>query len=111
MAIYKVMEGATLSCTLGTATSLLQVPESHGIKLQGKKQATISDAKGNINIMPFGMCTKSYPPTPCVPAICLEWINGKKDFTVKNDLALLNICIVPCMSGGIIKIDDSGQIE
>ncbi|TCO67915.1 DUF4280 domain-containing protein [Marinisporobacter balticus] len=111
MAIYKVKEGATLSCTLGTATSELKVPQSHGARMQGKNQATIADHVGNVNIMSFSMCTRVYPPVACTPSIALKWINGKKDFKIRDELALLNICIVPCMHGGIIKIQQSGQSE
>ncbi|WP_129599950.1 DUF4280 domain-containing protein [Anaerophilus nitritogenes] len=109
--IYKVKEGAVLSCTFGTVTSKLKVPKNHGVSMQGKNQATIADHVGNVNIMPFAMCTKTQPPVPCIPSIMVKWINGKKDFKIKDELALLNICIVPCVKGGIIKIEQSGQIE
>ncbi|MDR2022920.1 MAG: DUF4280 domain-containing protein [Hungatella sp.] len=109
--IYNVKEGATLKCSLGTATSQLKVPQSHGASIQGRNQATIADHVGNVNILPFCMCTKTNPPVPCTPTIALKWINGKKDHQIQGEMALLNICIVPCMQGGIIKIDQSGQQE
>lgn len=62
-----------------------------------------SKASG-IAVALFQLCKKSNPPLPCTPVVCMPWIKGKKDFKVKNELALLNICIVPCMLGGIIKI-------
>lgn len=99
-----VLDGATLSCSLGTCTSKLKVPDTHGAGIKGKNQAVISDYIGNKNIMPFGSCTRTYPPVPCNPTICIKWINGKKDFKIKEELALLDICIVPCILGGIIKI-------
>lgn len=107
--IYNVMEGAILKCSIGTAASRLRVPQSHGASLQGKNQATIADHVGNVNIMPFGMCTKTNPPTPCNPSIAFQWINGKKDHQLQGEMALINTCIVPCMQGGIIKIERSGQ--
>ncbi len=102
--IWMVTEGATLECTLGTMTSELQIPMSHGSGISGKTQATILDNVVGKNILPFQLCKKSNPPIPCTPVVCMPWIRGKKDFKVKNELALLNICIVPCMLGGVIKI-------
>ncbi|MCL2337334.1 MAG: DUF4280 domain-containing protein [Firmicutes bacterium] len=110
--IYKVRAGATLSCTQGTATSQLQVPQSHGASVQGQNGATIADNVGNVNIMSFGMCVKKgAPPAPCIPTIVLNWINSNKDYQLRGTPALLNISIVPCVSGGIISIEQSGQRE
>ena len=102
--ISLITEGATLECTLGSATSKLQIPVSHGSEIKGKKQATIFDNKVVMNILTFQLCKKSNPPIPCTPVICMPWVMGKSDFKVKKELALLNICIVPCMLGGVIKI-------
>ena len=102
--IWMVTEGTTLECTMGTMTSKLQVPMTHGSGILGKNQATVSRWVVGKNILPFQLCKKSNPPIPCTPVVCMPWIRGKKDFKVKNELALLNICIVPCMLGGVIKI-------
>lgn len=107
--IYNVREGAALSCSMGTSISKLRVPQSHGASLQGKNQATVADCAGNVNIMPFGMCMKTDPPVPCSPATASKWVNGKKDYQLKGERALLNTCIVPCTRGGVIKIEESGQ--
>ena len=37
------MEGAVLTCSLGSTTRKLSVPISHGSKLNGKKQANIAE--------------------------------------------------------------------
>lgn len=63
-AIYSINEGATLRCSLGTAASQLKVPQNRGATVQGKNQATIADHVGNVNIMPFSMCTRVSPPVP-----------------------------------------------
>lgn len=102
--VWFVTEGATLECTLGSMTSKLQVPMSHGSTILGKNQATIFDYTVGKNILPFQLCKKSNPPIPCTPVICMPWVNGKKDFMVKKQMALLNNCMVPCMLGGVIKI-------
>lgn len=104
-----VSAGATLSCTLGTSTSKLEIPGKYGSGVHGKTPGVISDRIVNKNIMPFNMCTKTIPPVPCSPVICMDWVNGKKDIKIKNEMALIDICIVPCMMGGIIKIVSSGQ--
>ena len=109
MAIYDICEGATIQCTLGTATSALQVPQNHDSILKGKKQATIDDYKGNANIMPFGACARTLPPPPCSPTIVMPWLMGQADFKLRGQLSLLNICIVPCVYGGVISIVDPGQ--
>jgi hypothetical protein len=107
--IYDVKEGAKLSCSLGSSSSNLKVPNSHGVCIQGQNQAVISDNAGNVNIMPFGMCKRSNPPVPCTPTIVMKWLYGNKGHMIRGELVLLNICIVPCVFGGIIKIDQSGQ--
>lgn len=109
--VFNVKEGAVLSCSLGNCTSKLQVPISHGASVQGQNEATISDCKGGVNIMPFGTCCRVSPPVPCTPAIVLQWLLGKKDYMLGKEMALLNTCIVPCVNGGIIKIEQSGQVE
>lgn len=104
-----VISGAKLSCSLGTQDSNLCVPVSHGMKAKGENVALISDSKSNINIIPFCMCTKSYPPVPCTPTVAMQWINGKNDCTLGNIMLLLDRCIVTCSFGGIITIKDNGQ--
>jgi len=99
-------EGAGLICTLGTSKSKLRVVVNRGTSAKGKKTATIEDYKGNVNIPSFELCNRETPPIPCNPTTCIHWLNGKDDFTIRDELALLNICIVPCLYGGVIKIDD-----
>lgn len=107
--ISTVAEGATLECTLGTTTSKLQLPKSHDVLLKGKKQADISDSVGNVNIMPFGTCTRQSPPVPCTPTTCMKWVLFRPSHSIKNEPVLLDCCIIPCVLGGIIRIIDPGQ--
>lgn len=62
--IYNVKEGATLSCSLGSCTSKLQIPKGHGASIQGKNEACIMDNQVGVNIMPFGTCAKTNPTIP-----------------------------------------------
>lgn len=71
------MEGAVLTCSLGSTTRKLSVPISHGSKLNGKKQANIAERMKGLNIGSFGSCKKSSPPTPCSPAVMKNWVNSK----------------------------------
>ena len=104
-----VVEGATLECSLGVASSRLVVAPPHGIELRGKKRANIGDSKPFVNVPPFGACKITSPPKPCTPA-CAMWISGKADVLLQGLPALLNTDKLVCMAGGgLIKISDSGQ--
>jgi hypothetical protein len=74
--------------------------------MKGKNQATISDREGGENILSFSRCGRSTPPVACTPTILVDWLNGQNDFLVKTEKALLDVCIVPCAFGGIIRILD-----
>lgn len=109
--IYKVTSGAKLSCSLGSIQTKLQVPVSHGTVLQGKNEATVMDNKVGMNIIPFGTCSKCSPPVPCTPCFAMPWLLGKEHYKIRGEVGLLSNCILPCMSGGIVKIEASGQKE
>lgn len=128
MEMIIVKDGATLKCQYGVEKSKLKVPDHRGVLLKGGNQAIIKDAIVNKNIFSFKYCKKirnpdevigykedsdtkqKVPVRVCEPKIVLDWIDGQKDFTLMNELALLNICIVPCLDGGIISIEESGQL-
>lgn len=107
--IYKVLEGAKLSCTLGSSQTTLQVPIPHGAILKGQNEATIQDNKVGMNILPFGSCAKSSPPIPCTPCFSMPWLLAKPMFKIKGQPGLTSNCILPCMCGGIVKIENAGQ--
>jgi len=106
-----VVCGAKLSCTLGTAKSNLKMPISHGVFLKDIPQCNINDRVPLMNILSFGSCNRSVPPPPCIPATPLPWMN-KKDILlfINGSEALIKDAICSCSFGGIISIDDSGQI-
>lgn len=99
-----ILEGAILSCSLGTKTSELQVLKYHGCSVNGKYQANIADYIGNKNILSFQQCKRQVPYPVCSPSICMKWIYGQSDFLLDGEPALLKSCIVPCLNGGVIKI-------
>jgi hypothetical protein len=109
MSTEYVVEGATLECSMGVASSKLLVAPPHGIELRGKNRANIGDAKPFVNIIPFGACTVTSPPKPCTPA-CVMWSGGKTDTLLQGLPALLDTDKLVCTAGGgLISITDSGQ--
>ena len=119
---YVVM-GATLECSMGSASSKLIVLPVHRVQLKGKFRANISDGKPFVNILPFGQCKSlanpavasataaaqgTLTPMPCTP-VCTMWMGGKTNVLVDNMPALLNSDKIVCSFAGMIKINDSGQ--
>jgi len=104
-----VVEGATLTCTLGSNLNQLQIPNRRCILINGKKQANIADHIGRFNIISFGSCSRSIPPPPCINATINKWVNGKENGFVDDEQALLNTSINLCACGGVISIVNDGQ--
>lgn len=101
---YNVSEGAVLSCTLGTSSSPLCIPDSHGVSIGSRAEATTNDYKGGVNILSFGRCTKRYPTTVCQPVILSPWLLGNKGYEINGETVLMSNSILSCACGGIIKI-------
>ena len=121
-----VTSKATLKCSFGDKTSKLTVYPNRTVFLTEKPMANISDHISMYNIAPFGKChTTCNPPTgsataanhghltpmPCVPGTDTDWINGKDDYIIKGNSALLKSSYCRCKWGGIITITDDGQID
>lgn len=126
MADSYVTSGAKIKCSCGDKISTLTVyPDRTGF-LTEKPVANVSDHTSMYNIAPFGKChTTNYPPTgsatsanhgcltpmPCVPGTHSKWQNGKNDYIIKGDAALLKSSYCRCCYGGIITIVDDGQVD
>lgn len=119
-----VCSGATMRCTFGDRKSKLTVYPDRTVFLTGQPMANITDHTSLYNIAPFGKChTTKYPatgaataaahgkltPMPCVPGTVSNWINGKNDYIIKGDPALLKSSYCRCCYGGVITITDDGQ--
>ena len=104
-----VVEDATLTCSLGTRTNKLKIPNDHKVYLSGKRRANIGDHIGGENIMSFGSCRRAEPPPPCIMATVMKWIGGKDNVKVDDELALINTSINLCACGGVIRIRNDGQ--
>ncbi|WP_455663852.1 PAAR-like protein [Phocaeicola sp.] len=121
-----VTSKATLRCSCGDRTAKITVYPDRTVELTAKPTANISDHISMYNIAPFGKChTTNYPPTgaataankgkltpmPCVPGTDTNWINGKDDYIIKGNPALLKSSYCCCKWGGIITITDDGQVD
>ena len=80
-----VVNGAKVSCTMGTVDAPLRTTPGRRVKLRGKDRANIGDCKPMINVGPFGVCKTTQ--MPCVPA-CALWLNGKMNVLVQGLPAL-----------------------
>ncbi|WP_310603870.1 peptidoglycan-binding protein, partial [Anaerosporobacter sp.] len=104
-----VVEGATLKCSMGTITTKLKVPKSHGAQIQGKNQATVKDNVVKTNITSFGNC--SVTKQTCSPVIKETWKKSKSNYKLNNEQVLTKESCLPCVNKGIITIVDDGQKE
>ncbi len=121
-----VCSGATMKCTMGSSTAKLTVLPSRTVFLTGQPMANISDHLTMINLAPFGRCRSlGFPatasataahhghltPMPCMHNTPFPWMNGKNDYIVKGDPALLKTSTCQCMWGGTISIINDGQFD
>lgn len=121
-----VTSQATIKCSCGDRTVKLIVYPDRTVFLTGKPMANISDHISLYNIPPFGRChTTRYPatgaataankgkltPMPCIPGTVSDWINGKDDYLIKGEPALLKSSYCRCKWGGIIRFTDDGQVD
>lgn len=124
MADSYVCSGATMKCTMGTSTSRLTVLPIRTVFLTGQPMANISDHLTMVNLAPFGRCRSlGFPataaataahhghltPMPCMHNTPFPWMNGKNDYIVKGDPALLKSSTCQCMWGGTISLVTDGQ--
>lgn len=120
-----VCAGAIMKCTFGALPGRLVVLPDRTVWLAGQPMANIMDSKPVVNIPSFGPCSApTYPPTasataaamgtltpmPCVPGTSSPWVPGKPDLLVQNSPALLRSCKCMCQWGGVISIEQDGQI-
>lgn len=119
-----VCNGAQLTCSMGTASSVLVVLPEREIMLDGQPQANIMDHKPMTNIQPFGLCislanpvvaaaTAAHlgvlTPMPCVPNTTSPWVKGEEKLLLKNFPALCQDDTLSCAWAGTISITDCGQ--
>jgi hypothetical protein len=121
----QVCMGAMMTCSFGVAPSSLIVLPQNRVLTSNMPAANIMDNKPLVNIPPFGMCSSIANPTvaaattaalgvltpmPCIPATVAPWAPGSPTVLVGNIPALNNTCTLNCMWGGVITINQAGQL-
>lgn len=96
-----VVNGATISCTMGSQSGCLKVT-SHQVKLRGVNRANVED----VSVGSFGICKGT--EKPCVPS-CGKWIGGKNNVLLGGKPALHSQSKLVCTLGGVIHIGKDGQ--
>ena len=119
-----VCAGATLKCSMGTATSSLTVSSQTASTTPSMAAATTMDYTPLVNIMSFGMCSATTNPlviaataaasgvsTPatCIPATSSPWTPGSDVVTISNFAALTDDSTVMCTYLGTVEVTDAGQ--
>lgn len=121
-----VCSGAKIQCTFGEKDAKLSVYPDRTVSLTDLPMANITDRISLYHIASFGKCrTTKYPPTgsataahkgkltpmPCIPGTDTDWKNGKDDYLIKGNPALLKSSYCKCKWGGVITIVEDGQKE
>ena len=124
MADSYVCSGAIMRCTMGTSQAKLTVLPIRTVYLTGQPMANISDHVSFVNLAPFGRCrSMGFPatasataahhghltPMPCMHNTPFPWMDGKNDYIIKGDPALLKSSTCACIWGGTISLVTDGQ--
>lgn len=119
-----VITGATLKCSMGTATSSLTVLPDKKTDCDNQALASVQDHKPSINIAPFGMCRSmanpqvaaataaaqgTLTPQPCVPMTTSPWAPGSASVSVSNISVLTAASKCNCQWAGVIEITSPAQ--
>ncbi len=119
-----VCSSALMQCTFGVAPSSLFVLPVNRV-LETTPGANIMDYIPITNIPPFGMCSSPSNPTvaaattaalgvltpmPCVPATAAPWAPGNPTVLLSNAPILTDNSKLACSYGGVISINQPGQM-
>ncbi len=120
-----VCHGAMLKCAMGMAPSSLVVLPLNMQTTSNVPAANIMDHIPMVNIMPFGMCQSPANPTvaaataaalgvltpmPCIPVTPAPWAPGAPTVMLANMPALDKPSMLMCNWGGVITIEQEGQM-
>ena len=101
---YGVCEGATLWCSVGSASGNLLVTSQNFEYTDGFLDATKDDCKALINITPFGSCGRNEKKS-CINYISLEqWTDTSSGTETNNKKAILSTGTINCKEKGKISI-------
>ena len=101
---YGVCEGATLWCSVGSASGNLLVTSQNFEYTDGFLDATKDDCKAIVNITPFGSCGRNEKKS-CINYISLEqWTDTSSGTETNNKKAILSTGTINCKEKGKISI-------
>jgi hypothetical protein len=115
----QVTNGALLLCSFGTAPSQLKIMPEKRVSAGGQPAGTIMDHLPLKNVAPFGLCTTSTnpqvsaarnTPQPCMPVTTAPWAPGSPTVMIGGQPALQNACRLLCQWGGVITVQQPGQV-
>ncbi|VWC49520.1 hypothetical protein BLA23254_07672 [Burkholderia lata] len=125
MSSPQVCAGATLQCSFGSASGVLNVLPTNRTLVGGVPAANIMDSIPVVNITPFAFCRSLANPTvasatsaamgvltsmPCVPAPSAPWIPGGAPTALIGAIPALDAQgTLICAWGGVIKVMQPGQ--
>lgn len=97
-----LVRGAMLECKMGSMPKRMNLPVGHGVYLLDNPMINKMDSKPMVNIMPFGTCSCTGNPTPCIPATVGPWMKT-------HGMAVTMDSFLVCAKGGLIEPKTSGQ--
>ncbi|GAA3591339.1 DUF4280 domain-containing protein [Flavivirga amylovorans] len=119
-----VCNGASISCSFGTATSVFTVLPENKVNADSMPAATVNDYVPLENIMSFGECSSETnplviaataaaqgveTPAPCIPNTVSPWSPGISDVLINEMKALDNNSTCDCLWAGSISFSDAGE--
>jgi len=102
-----IVQGAQMSCTLGSATAQILVTSQLFVQIENKLVATEEDKLSVINIPPFGTCKRGIFPPPCIPAL-QNWQNTTLKDNINGYKKLTKESFSICSQGGCVTFMDTG---
>lgn len=121
----QVVMGASLRCSFGELPATLVTTPKAPPVTAGMMAATIMDFAPIENIPTFGMCQTvtnpvvaaataakagAFTPAPCVPATVAPWAPGAPTVLIDDVPALSSDSTCECAYGGVITVEDPGQV-
>jgi hypothetical protein len=109
MGIRYVVRGALVKCSQGSTPTRLNLPQCHGFYASGEPVLIDIDREPNVNILPFGRC--SALKGPCTPCTAPYWDETQRDALISKRPALIAKSVLSCSHGGIITVENDGQLS
>ncbi|MCH2205668.1 MAG: DUF4280 domain-containing protein [Lentisphaerales bacterium] len=121
---YLVVNGASLTCSMGAATSTMVVLPTNMVNACNQPAANTMDYIPLTNTMSFGTCNSTTNPTTiaatsaaqgvhtpgaCIPATTSPWTPGAIGVNIGGMPAVDDSCKLTCSYAGSISVTSAGQ--